>query len=292
LYRTQLFRPDDIENVKRIQADYKVQPLSAFLGTPAPPAAPKIDFMKPISVEQERTSLVFFSELNFVLGFCPTHPTETALIARFAKLGIGGRKSFDAQAFSPEVRKAIEDGMAEAWKAYDEGQKKMVSGELTSADLLGSRAYLKKNYLYRMMGTVDGIWGNAKEEAIYPGYYTDSTGKRLDGTNDHYVLRFGPENLPPANAFWSLTMYDFPSHLLVENPLNRYLINSPMLPSLKRDPDGGLTLYIQRASPGGDKEANWLPAPEGPFLMALRICWPKPEAFNGTWKRPPVQRVN
>lgn len=291
-YRTQLFSPGDIENVKKIQAGYTVQPLSAFLGTPAPPAATKINFFKPLSMEQERTSLDFFDQLNFVLSFCPTHPSETALRARFAKLGIGEGRDFDASAFSFEVRKAIEDGMAEAWRSYDEGQKKMVSGELTSADLLGSRDYLKDNYLYRMMGTVDGIWGNAKEEAIYPGFYTDSTGERLDGGNNRYVLRFGPGDLPPANAFWSLTMYDVPGRLLVANPINRYLINSPMLPKLNRDSDGGTTLYIQHSSPGPDKEANWLPAPNGPFLIALRIYWPKPEALNGTWKRPSLQRVN
>jgi hypothetical protein len=97
--------------------------------------------------------------------------------------------------------------------------------------------------------------------------------------------------LPPVNAFWSLTMYDLPSRLLVANPLNRYLINSPMLPDLKRDPDGGVTLYIQHDSPGKDKESNWLPAPSGPFLMFLRLFWPKPEALDGKWKQPPLQRA-
>jgi hypothetical protein len=291
-YRTQLFGPDDIDNVKKIQAGYKVEPLSSFLGQPAPPAAPQINFMKPLSVEEERTSPEFFNELNFVLQFCPTHPSEKALMARFAKLNIGGGKKFEVQSMPPEVQKTVKDGMADAWNAYDEMQKKMTTGELTSADLLGSRDYLKDNYLYRMMGTADGIWGNAKEEAIYPGYYTDATGQPLNGADNRYVLRFAAGNLPPVNAFWSLTMYSAPSHLLVANPLKRYLINSPMLPELKRDADGGLTLYVQHQSPGNDKEVNWLPAPNGPFLIALRMYGPKPEALSGEWKKPPIQRIN
>jgi len=278
--------------VKRIQAGYKVQPLSAFLGQPAPPAARPINFMKPISLEEERTSLDFFKELNFVLQFCPTHPSEAALRTRFTKLNIGGDKDFNVQSFSPEVQQAIKTGMADAWNAYDEMQRKMTTGELTSADILGSREYLKNNYVYRMMGTVDGIWGNAKEEAIYPGYYTDGNGRPLNGAGNHYVLKFSAGNLPPVNAFWSLTMYASPSHLLVANPLKQYLINSPMLPKLKRDPDGGLTLYIQQETPGKDKEANWLPAPNGPFLIALRMYWPKAEAISGEWKKPPIQRLN
>jgi hypothetical protein len=272
-YRTQLFRPDDLENVKRIQAGYKVQPLSAFLGKPAPSPSRPIDWFKPIAVEEEKTSLEYFKELNFVLGFCPTHPAEQELMARFAKLNIGRGKTFDANAFSPEVRQAIQAGMNDAWQAYKAEQKKMETGELTSADILGSRDFLKDNYLHRMMGTVDGIWGNTKEEAIYPGYYTDSSGQPLNGSGNRYTLRFAKDELPPVNAFWSLTMYNSPAHLLVENPIKRYLINCPMLPDLKRDQDGGLTIYIQHDSPGKEKESNWLPAPDGPFLIALRMYW-------------------
>jgi hypothetical protein len=290
-YRTQLFRPEDIENVKKIQAGYKVQPLSKFLGKPAPPAAPPIDFMKPISAEAQRTSLDFFSELNFVLGFCPTHPSEQELMARFARLNIGAGKRFDANALSPEIRKAIEGGRADAWQAHEELLKRVTAGEVTSGDVLGTRESLKNNYLYRMHGTVAGIWGNAKEEAIYPGWYTDSTGQTLDGSKGRYLIRFAPGKLPPVNAFWSLTMYGMPSHLLVANPINRYLINSPMLPDLKKDADGGLTIYIQHESPGKEKESNWLPAPKGPFLTALRMYWPKPEALDGTWKEPPLEKA-
>jgi len=291
-YRTQLFRPEDIENVKKIQAGYKVQSLSAFLGRATLAPAPKIDFMKPISAEEERTSLEFFNVLNWVLQFCPTHPSEKALMARFAKLAIGAGKKFDAQAVSPEIRKAIEDGRADAWQDMDQLAKRITAGEVTSGDVLGTRASLKNNYLYRMRGTVAGIWGNVKEEAIYPAYYVDSTGQQLDGSKNRYAVRFAADQLPPVNAFWSLTMYDLPGRLLVANPLKRYIINSPMLPDLKRDADGGLTLYVQHESPGEDKESNWLPAPNGPFVIAMRLYWPKPEALSGKWKQPPMQRVS
>ena len=291
-YRTQLFRPDDIENVKKIQAGYKVQPLSAFLGKAAPAPAPRIDFMKPISAEEERTSLEFFNELNWVLQFCPTHPSAKVLMARFAKLGIGAGKKFDVQALSPEIRKAVEDGRADAWADMNRLAKRISAGEVTSGDVLGTRKSLKNNYLYRMHGTVAGIWGNVKEEAIYHGWYSDSTGQELDGSKNRYALRFAANRLPPVNAFWSLTMYDLPARLLVANPLNRYLINSPMLPDLKRDADGGLTLYVQHESPGKDRESNWLPAPNGPFVATIRLYWPKPEALDGRWKEPSMQRVN
>jgi hypothetical protein len=290
VYRTHLFGPDDIDNVRRIQAGYKVQKLSRFQGTPAPADSPKIDFPKPISSGAERTSIEVFRILNFVLRFCPTHPSEENLMARLSKLGIGAQGTFDPQSLSLEVRKAVEDGIADAWRAYEVVEKQLANGERTSADLFGTRAYLKNNYLYRMVGAVDGIYGNSKEEALYPGYLVDSDGQRLDGTN-HYTLQFAPGQLPPVHAFWSLTMYSAPSRLLVPNSLNRYLINSSMLPSLKRDTGGGLTLYIQHEQPGRDRISNWLPAPKGPFLMALRLYWPQPEALNGQWQKPQLEQI-
>jgi hypothetical protein len=287
LYRTQLFNPADIDNVKKIQAGYRVQPLSQFLGKSAPAAAPDVHFVKPPTAKEQRTSLEFFNILNFVLQFCPPHPSEQDLMARLAGLGIGAGQKFDAQALPPEIDQAIQAGMADGWKAYEEEDKKMHTGELTSADLFGNREFLKNNYLRRMIGTVGGIYGNSKEEAFYPAYGLDSTGKPLDGATD-YTLTFPSGQLPPANAFWSLTLYEFPARLLVANPLNRYLINSPMLPNLKKDADGGITLHVQHESPGADRESNWLPAPKGPFVMALRIYLPKPEALSGAWKQPPL----
>lgn len=288
-FRTQLFSPEDIDNVKKVQAGYKVEPLSTFLGKPAPKAAPQIDFVKPLSANDERTSLEFFNILNFVLEFCPTAPSENELMARFAKIGIGAGKKIDVAALSPEMKQALADGMADAWKELGTFEKtKLSTGEVNSGDIFGTREYLKNNYLYRFAATVLGIYGNSKLEAVYPIYRTDDKGEDLDGSKAAYTLHFTPDNLPPVNAFWSLTMYKMPESLLVENPINRYLINSPMLADLKRDTDGGITIYIQRQSPGADKEANWLPAPNGPFRIAMRLYWPKEEALNGTWKNPPV----
>jgi hypothetical protein len=290
-YRTQLFNPDDIENVKKVQAGYKVQTLSAFLGQPAPKAAPAIDFIKPLTPADEKTSPQFFNILNFVLQFCPTVPSEKALMARFAKMGVGAGKAFEASKLSPEMKTAIEQGMADAWVAFAGLKKDFEERKLSSGDVFGSRQYLKDNYLYRMGAAVLGIYGNSKQEALYPAYYLDATKQKLDGAN-RYTMRFAPGQLPPVNAFWSLTMYDEPQSLLVANPLNRYLINSPMLPQLKRDADGALTLIIQNESPGKDKEANWLPAPKGPFSMIMRLYWPKEAAVAGKWERPPLTRAS
>ena len=183
--------------------------------------------------------------------------------------------------------------MADGWKEFAELKRTQIdTGKVTSADIFGTREYLKNNYLYRMIGAAIGIYGQSKEEAIYPVYMVDGDGEPLDGSKHRYTLRFAPGEFPPAVAFWSLTMYELPASLLFANPLNRYLINSPMLPKLKKDEDGGLTLYIQNESPGKDKESNWLPAPKGPFWNAMRIYWPKEDAINGQWKAPPLKKVN
>jgi hypothetical protein len=291
VYRTQLFNPADIDNVKKVQAGYKAQTLSAFSGQPVPKAAPVIDFIKPLSPAEEKTSPQFFNILNFILQFCPTDPSETELMARFAKIGVGAGKMMDTSKLSPEMKTAIEQGMADAWKEFDELRTTRIdTGKVTSGDLFGDRAYLKNNYLYRMAAAVLGIYGNSKAEAMYPMYAIDAEGARLDGAN-RYTVRFAPGQLPPVHAFWSLTMYEMPKSLLVANPINRYLINSPMLPQLKKDADGGLTLLIQNESPGKDKEANWLPAPKGPFVMAMRLYWPKEEAVDGKWTAPPAKKA-
>jgi hypothetical protein len=289
LYRTQLFDPADIENVKKIQAGYKVQALSHFLSTPAPAAPPAVDFLTPLKADEARTSLGFFTVLNFLLQFCPTHSSETELMARFARIGVGAGTSFDATSLSADTRKALTDGMADGWKAFNEFKTTQVdTGKSSSADGFGTRAFLKNDYMQRMAAAVLGIYGNSKEEAIYPVYFVDAGGRTLNGSN-RYALRFAPQQLPPVNAFWSLTLYELPASLLSANALNRYLINSAMLPGLKRDADGGLTLHVQNASPGSDAESNWLPAPNGPFFCVLRLYWPKPEALDGRWKAPQME---
>jgi hypothetical protein len=288
VYRTQLLNPDDLDNVKRIQADYWAEPLSAFLSQPAPLAAPAIDFVEPLTPVDQKTSPEFFNILNFVLQFCPTHPSETELMARFARIGVGAGKTFDANTLAPELKTAVEQGMADAWADFTGFNKEFEAGKVTSGDVFGTREYLRNNYLYRMAAAVLGIWGNSKQEAMYPAYALDEKGEKLNGTN-RYRLRFAPGQLPPVHAFWSVTMYELPASLLVANPISRYLINSPMLPHLKRDADGGLTLDIQHDSPGSGQESNWLPAPSGPFVLFMRLYWPKDEAINGEWTAPPLE---
>jgi hypothetical protein len=289
-FRTQLFNPGDIDNVKKIQAGYKIQPLSGFLGQSAPKAAPAIDFIKPLSPAEQKISPEFFNILNFVLQFCPTVPSEVELMARFAKIGVGAGKTFDASKLSPEMKTAIEQGMADAWADMAALQKRIDAREVAMGAMFGTREYLKNNYLYRMAAAVNGIYGNSKQEALYDAFAIDSDDQKLEGTQ-RYTVYFPPGQLPPVNAFWSLTMYELPRSLLVANPLNRYLLNSPMLPQFKKDADGGLTFYIQNESPGADKESNWLPAPKVPFLMWLRLYWPKEEALEGKWSAPPLKRV-
>lgn len=290
LYRTQMFNPADLENVKKVQAGYRVQTLSAFLGQPAPAATPAIDFIKPLGAEEQKSSLEFFNILNFQLQFCPTHPSEKELMDRFAKLGIKAGKKIDTASWSPEIRTAIHQGIADAWAEFAITKGKVDRKELTSGDVFGTREFLQNNYMYRFVGDLLGIYGNSREEAQYPIYFTDEEGKPLDASANAYTLRFAPGKLPPVNGFWSATMYELPSNLLTPNPLNRYLINSPMLPQLKKDPDGGITLYVQNTSPGKAKESNWLPAPKGPFFVVLRVYWPKDEVLSGSWKAPPITR--
>ncbi len=291
LYRTQLLGPSDLENVKKIQAGYQVTPLSVFLNQPPPAPAPAIDFVPPLTPEQQRTSPQFFEILSFAMRFAPVLPAEKDMRQRFASIGIGPDGDFDAEKLSPEMRKAVEDGMADAWAEFDTFKKEKVdTDQVSSAEFFGTAADLKGNYLYRMAGAVLGIYGNTAAEALYPASFNDSAGAPLTGANN-YTFHFAKDQLPPVSAFWSLTMYELPQSLLVANPINRYLLNSPMLPSLVPDQDGGYTFYLQNSSPGPDRESNWLPAPPGPFFVVLRLYWPKPDALNGTWKAPKPERV-
>jgi hypothetical protein len=286
--RTQLFNPSDLDNVKKLQAQYKVQPLSAFLGKPAPPAAPAIHWIKPLAPAEQRTSLESFNVLSFALQFCDKPPSEVALRAQFARIGVVPGKLLDVSALSPAMKTALQQGMADGQKEID-ARRAAVGGKID--DLFGTRAFLKEDFVARATGAQIGIGANSREEALYPIYEKDSDGQQLNGTTGRYTLHFAKGQFPPVNAFWSLTMYNLPQQLLVKNSINRYLINSPMLPNLKLGPDGGLTIYIQSDSPGKDKEANWLPAPKGPFMLTMRYYLPKPELLDGQWKSPLVMRV-
>ena len=308
--RTQLFNKDDLNNVKKIQEGYVLQPLSEYLGTTAPENLKSIDYqtqltpelekksfetfniLPPLSSELEKKSIETFNILNFLLQFCPTVPSEKVLMAKFNKIGIGAGMKIDTTQLSTEVITAMKEGIHEAWtEDFAKLKQQIDEGKVTSGNLFGTREYLQNNYLYRMGAAVLGIFGNSKQEAMYPVYTIDANGQKLNGADNNYTVHFNADELPPVNAFWSLTMYELPSSLLVDNPINRYLLNSPMLPEFKRDKEGGITFYIQNSSPGKDKESNWLPAPKGPFMVVLRLYWPKESALDGTWKNPPMQLV-
>jgi hypothetical protein len=296
IYRTQLFNPDDIENVKKVQAGYRVQTLSAYLKQPATMATTAIDFPK---IDKELAKTNFFEYLDFALQFATPQENEKEIRAQLATIGVGPGKTFNFKDLPLEQKLEVGLGMKEGERKVDEAianAGKAINGWRVSA-LQGDSTYFNGDWLKRAAGAKAGIYGNNAAEATYPLTRVDSDGQTLDGSKRNYTLTFPPGQQPPVNAFWSLTMYDGKTQLLIENPINRYLINSPMLPNMKTNADGSLTLYIQNKSPGADKEANWLPAPNGTIYLAMRLYWPKTEPPSilppggGTWQPPGIKRV-
>ena len=295
-FRTQLFHPSDMPNVEKIQAGYKVEPLSAFLKQPAPPPAPAIDFPK---IDKEMIKTNFFEYLDFALQFAPPGPEEEGIRAKLATIGVGPGKKFAFKELSAEHKAAILLGMKEGDKKVDEAVAKYgksVNG-WRIGNCCGDRAFFNGDWMLRSVSARVGIYGNDAAEATYPVTKTLADGTELHGSKHKYTLTFAQGQLPPVNAFWSVTMYDGKTQFLIKNPINRYLINAPMLPGLKKNKDGSLTLYIQKDSPGKDKESNWLPAPDGPIYLVMRLYWPKTEPPSvlppgeGTWSPPPVVKV-
>jgi len=297
IFRTQLFNADDMPNVVKVQAGYKAQPLSAFLSQPPPAAAPKIDFL-PATTKGIKDN--FYAYLDAALELVPITDETKDLRGRLASIGIGPGKAFDFKELSLEHKAAV----LLAMKAGDDKIDKFLSTEQKTVNgwkigsMFGDRQFIDGNWLMRAAAAKAGIYGNDAVEATYPMTRVDADGDTLDGSKHNYSLTFPAGQTPPVNAFWSVTMYDGKTQLLIENPINRYLINSPMLSELKKDEDGSLTLYIQKDSPGADKERNWLPAPDGPIYLVMRLYWPKTEppsilpAGSGTWSPPGVVKVN
>jgi hypothetical protein len=292
-YRTQLFGPADMPNVVKIQAGYKVQPLSAYLKQPAPPAPPEIIFPK---IDKEMVKTNFFDYLDFALQFAPPGPEEKEIRAKLARIGIGAGKTFDFKNLSLEHKAEVALGMKDGEAKIDQylvANQKIINGWKVGA-LFGDRDFFHGNWLLRAAGAKAGIYGNDAAEATYPMTKTLADGDALDASKHNYTLTFAKDQFPPVNAFWSVTMYDGTTQLLIENPINRYLLNSPMLPGMKKNPDGSLTLYIQKDSPGKAKESNWLPAPNGPVYLVMRLYWPKetPPSIlppgEGTWQPPAI----
>ncbi len=294
-FRTQLFGPEDMPNVVKVQSGYKAQPLSAFLKQPAPAAAPAINFPK---INKEMVKAGFFEYLDFALQFAPAGKEEIETRAKLAKLGIGAGKNFSLKNLSPENRMAVVEGMKAGEAKIDQylnaGQKTVNGWKIGS--FFGDREFFNGNWVLRAAGAKAGIYGNDAVEATYPMARTLANGEVLDASKNNYALTFAEGQFPPVNAFWSVTMYDGVTQLLIENPIDRYLINSPMLPNMKKNADGSLTVYIQKDSPGADKESNWLPAPNGPVYLAMRLYSPKetpPSVLppgEGTWSPPAIVR--
>jgi hypothetical protein len=293
-FRTQLLGPNDMPNVEKVQAGSKAQPLSSYLSTAAAPAAPAIDFPK---ADKELVKTHFFEYLDFALQFIPAAPNETEIRAKLAKIGVGPGKTFNFKELPflhrVEIALGMRDGEAKI-KDYLTHQQKVINGWKVS-NLLGDSAFFNGDWLKRASAAMAGIYGNSAIEATYPFTKELANGEPLDGGKSKYnTLTFAAGQYPPVNAFWSVTMYDGKSQLLIENPINRYLINSPMLPELKKNADGSLTLYIQKDSPGADKESNWLPAPNDLIYLVMRLYWPKTEPPSilppgeGTWQPPPI----
>ncbi len=282
IIRTQLFNPADIENVKKIQAGYEAKPLSAFLGTTPPPPPPQIEFL-PFS--EDAFKLRAFEYLNFLLQFAPAIPEEAELRARFAEIGIEPGKPYVLPA-AGDGKVAIELGIKEGYEAIV--KRKSSLGTLENgwrvSSAFGDRAFYNGDFEMRAAAALAGIFGNDSVEALYPMAAQDNKGQPLDASQHTYTITFPADGFPPVNAFWSITMYDGKTQLLIDNPINRYLINSPMLPGLKTNSDGSLTIYVQHNSPGPDKASNWLPAPDGPIYMVMRLYLPKKDALDGTWK--------
>jgi hypothetical protein len=293
-FRTQLFNAADLENVKKIQAGYRGQTLSQFQNKPAPPPAPEIEWPK---IDKQRADSDPFAYLNFLLQFCPpTGPAavEVPMRARFAKIGVEAGKPFAVDKLSPEEKTALESGMKIGLEKIkqrlgDLGRDE--NGWRVFVKAFGDRQKYAGDWTLRATAAMGGIYGNSPAEAMYPLLATDSAGNKPDCSKNRYTLTFPDGQLPPANAFWSVTMYDGKTQLLIDNPINRYLINAPMLPDLKKNADGSLTIYMQKDSPGIEKEPNWLPAPDGPIYVVMRIYWPKEAVLNGSWKPPAVQQT-
>lgn len=296
IFRTQLFNPADMPNVVAIQSGYKAQPLSAYLKQPAPPAAPAIDFPR---INNDLAKTDFFTYLGFALQFGPAAPEEVAIRAKLARLGIGADKKFSFEQLSAEQKSAVVKGMQDG-HAKVENAIKNLGTKVNGWNIVGAggdSAFYHGDWLKRAAVAQAGIYANDAAEATYPLTTTLPDGEPLDAGKHNYTITFREGQLPPVNAFWSVTMYDGKTQLLIENSIDRYLINSPMLSTMTKNADGSLTLYLQKTSPGADKENNWLPAPNDLMYLVMRLYWPKTEApsilppGNGTWSPPQIVKV-
>lgn len=286
--RTQANGPSDYAAVHAIQAGYRLTPLSRW-GRPAEPVAgaidPSVDTKTPAKLQVEAMPAAkFFGYAAELMKLQPPHLTDQAMLGLMNQIGFEVGKSFDLAKAEPAVQKALEEAPTDALKLLDLAVPAFGrtvnhwSMDITTMGVYGD-SYVKRALVTRL-----GLGANLPQDAIYPVNLGDETGKPLDGANN-YVLHFAKGKAPPVSAFWSVTLYDVQGYQ-VANSLDRFALSSWM--PFHYNADGSLDLYFQAGNPGADKEANWLPAPKGPFNLTMRLYAPKIEALVGVWNPPPV----
>jgi hypothetical protein len=284
LTRTQLLGADDLPNVKKIQKEYKLQPLSAFLGKGAPKAAPKIDWIA--WKEGDEKTPKFWKYASFLLQFTTPNDIDKKVLADMAKIGLESGKTLDPSKLDKDMQDALSGGIKDALADL---QKQTTTFKDPSL-FFRSRADAKDDYNNRALGVLVGIFGNVKKVSVYFAVPKDADGGLFDGSKASYDIVFTKKQIPPAKDFWSWTMYKLPQRWLVDNPINRYSIGSATA-GLKTANDGSITIHVSAKSPGKDKESNWLPAPDGPFWLVLRTYGPGKAIQDGSWKVPPIAKA-
>ncbi|HEY5852052.1 MAG TPA: DUF1254 domain-containing protein [Lysobacter sp.] len=291
--RTQTNGKSDYKAVHAIQDKYRLVPLSSW-GKPytAPtglPVVTDVDMKTPPSEQvASMDAATFFGRLNRLMQDNPPAAADAPALERFAKLGIAPGKPFDAAALDPAVAAALDEGMKAGHEKLLAEVKAPRGKEINGWTVMpGNVANFGTDYSARAVVALVGLGANLPSDAIYPHAVADSDGQPLNGAN-RYTMKFAKGQLPPVKAFWSITTYNDKQNF-IQNPINRYAIGDR--DKLKFDADGSVTLYIQKESPGKDKESNWLPVPEGSFNLFMRLYWPEQAIVDGTWKMPPVERV-
>jgi hypothetical protein len=289
--RTKTDGPPDYDAVHKIQAGYKVTPLSEWGKTPSPVEVkidPGVDMKTPPKIQVDRMSAAkYFGYAAELLKVNPPHLTDEPIVARMQRIGIVPGQSFDIEKLSPAAKKGLE--------AAPETAQKLMEWKLPTLARVANYWSMNTDtmgvygnyYLKRAIVTQLGLGANLPEDAIYPLNLGDAAGRPLDGANK-YTIHFDKDATPPVQAFWSITLYDSDG-FQVGNSLNRFAVSSWM--PFKYNPDGSLDLYFQNESPGKDNEANWLPAPKGAFNLTMRLYSPKSEALTGKWNPPPIVRT-
>ncbi len=291
--RTYCAGPADYDAVHKIQAQYKLTPLSAWGTAYAPPenvdVDPNVDLKTPPVDQVDDLRLSdFFHRLAMLMKDNPPAPADQPVVRDLAKIGIVPGEPFDPTTLTPTSAKALKDGYTAGRAIVIKAGKNPSGGKMVHRNgwsyALEVGSY-GTNYLFRAAVAWMGLGANLPEDAVYPRIVTDVNGQKLTGKNQ-YVLHFDKNQMPPARAFWSLTMYN-PKQFFVANPIGRYAIGDR--DKLKFNPDGSLDIYVQNERPAEDKEANWLPAPADEFNIVMRLYWPQPEVLEGVWTPPPIR---